>query len=102
MCIRDRVQIPELMTGGKRSDEELRGIPSRRVAAKHRVGRAGYRRFALRADLMRTRIGAVRRRPGTLVAGPVETKRIAVTLVCHGLLTLKRRRRIDDGTLPCG
>ena len=47
-------------------------------------------------------IGAVRRRPGTLVAGPVETKRIAVTLVCHGLLTLKRRRRIDDGTLACG
>jgi hypothetical protein len=25
-----------------------------------------------------------------------------VTLVCHGLLTLKRRRRIDDGTLACG
>ena len=47
-------------------------------------------------------IGAVRRRPGTLVAGPVETKRIAVTLVCHGLLTLKRRRRIDDGILACG
>src|SRR5262249_40396997 len=40
-----KVQIPELMTGGKRRDEELRGIPSRRVAAKHRVGRAGYRPF---------------------------------------------------------
>jgi hypothetical protein len=25
-----------------------------------------------------------------------------VTLVCHGLLTLKRRRRIDDGTLAYG
>ena len=89
-----KVQIPELMTGGQRSNEQLRRIPSRRVTAEHRVGQAGYDRFALRADLMRTRIGAVRRR--------VETKRIAVTLVCHGLLTLKRRRRIDDGTLACG
>jgi len=97
-----KVQVPELMTGGQRSNEQLRRIPSRRVTAEHRVGRAGYDRFALRADLMRTRIGAVRRRPRTLVAGPVETKRIAVTLVCHGLLTLKRRRRIDDGILACG
>jgi hypothetical protein len=55
------VQIPELMTGGKRGDEQLRRIPSRRIAAEHRVGRAGYGCFALRADLVRTRIGAVRR-----------------------------------------
>src|SRR5262249_3634124 len=35
---------------------------------------------------MRTRIGAVRRRAGALIAGPVETNRIGVTFVCHGLL----------------
>src|SRR5215469_4323003 len=81
-----KVQIPELMTGGKRSDEQLRWIPSRRVAAEHRVGRTGYCRFALRANLMRPRIGAVRRRAGALIAGPVETNRIGVTLVCHELL----------------
>jgi hypothetical protein len=52
------VQIPELMTGGKRGDEQLRRIPSRRIAAEHWVGRAGYGCFALRADLVRTRIGA--------------------------------------------
>ena len=52
------------MTGGKRGDEQLRQIPSRRIAAEHRVGRAGYGRFALRADLVRTRVGAVRRRAG--------------------------------------
>ena len=80
------VQIPELMTGGKRSDEQLRWIPSRRIAAEHRVGRAGYGRFALRADLVRTRIGAIRRRAGALIAGPVDTNRIRVTLVCHGLV----------------
>ena len=74
------------MTGRKRSDEQLRRIPSRRVAAEHRVGRAGYGRFALRADRMRTRIGAVRRRAGALIAGIVETNRIGVTFVCHGLL----------------
>ena len=59
---------------------------SDRIAAEHRVGRAGYGRFALRADLVRTRIGAVRRRAGALIAGPVDTNRIGVTLVCHGLL----------------
>ena len=36
------------MTGGKRGNEQLRRIPSRRIAAVHRVGRAGYGRFALR------------------------------------------------------
>jgi len=81
-----KVQVPELMTGGKRGDKQLRRIPSRRIAAEHRVGRAGYGRFALRADLVRTRIGAVRRRAGALIAGPVDTNRIGVTLVCHGLL----------------
>jgi hypothetical protein len=49
------MQVPELMAGGKRSDEQLRRIPSRRIAAEHRVGRAGYGRFALRANLVRTR-----------------------------------------------
>jgi hypothetical protein len=42
--------------------------------------------FALRADLVRTRIGAVRRRAGALIAGPVDTNRMGVTLVCQGLL----------------
>ena len=74
------------MTGGKRGDKQLRRIPSRRIAAEHLVGRAGYGRFALRADFMRTRIGAVRRRAGALIASPVDTNRIGVTLVCHGLL----------------
>src|SRR5690348_9101653 len=55
-----KVQVPELMTGGKRGDEQLRRIPSRGIAAEHRVGRAGYGLFARRADLVRTRIGAVR------------------------------------------
>ena len=33
------------------------------------------------------RVGAVRRRAGALIAGPVDTNRIGVTLVvCHGLL----------------
>ena len=36
--------------------------------------------------LVPTRIGAVSRRASTLIAGPVETNRIGVTLVCHGLL----------------
>src|SRR4029077_4173477 len=80
-----KMQVPELMTGGKRGDEQLRRIPSRRIAAEHRVGRAGYGCFALRADLVRTRIGAVRRRAGALIAGPVDTNRIGVTLVCHGI-----------------
>ena len=65
---------------------QLRRIPSRRIAAEHGVGRAGYGRFALRADLVRTRIGAVRRRARALIACPVETNRIGVTLVCHELL----------------
>ena len=41
-----KMQVPELMAGGKRSDEQLGRIPSRRIAAEHRVGRAGYGRFA--------------------------------------------------------
>ena len=59
------------MTGGNRGDEQLRQIPSRRIAAEHRVGRAGYGRFALRANLVRTRVGAVRRRrcPATTPPG---------------------------------
>jgi len=87
-----KMQVPELMTGGKRGDEQLRRIPSRRIAAEHRVGRAGYGRFALRADLVRTRVGAVRRRAGAPIAGPVNTNRIGVTLVCHGLLRPAARR----------
>jgi hypothetical protein len=81
-----KMQVPELMTRGKRGDEQLRRIPSRRIAAEYRVGRTGYGRFALRADLVRTRISAVRRSAGALIAGPVDTNRIGVTLVCHGLL----------------
>jgi hypothetical protein len=54
-----KVQVPELMTGGKRGDKQLRRIPSRRIAAEHRVGRTSYGRFAPRVDLVRTRIGAV-------------------------------------------
>ena len=81
-----KMQVPELMAGGKRSDEQLGRIPSRRIAAEHRVGRAGYGRFTLRANLVRTRIGAVRRRAGALIAGPVDTDRMRVTLVGHGLL----------------
>jgi hypothetical protein len=57
----------------------------RSLAAEHRVGRASYGCFALRSDLVRTRIGAVRRRAGTLIAGPVNANRIRVMLVCHGL-----------------
>src|SRR5215469_13482241 len=83
------MQIPELMTGGNRGDEQLRRIPSRRIAAEHWVGRAGYGGLALRADLVRTRIRAVRRRAGALIAGPVDTNRIGVTLVCQGLLRLR-------------
>jgi transposase len=49
-----KMQVPELMTSGKRSDEELCRIPSRRVAAEHWVGRASYGRFAVRADFVRT------------------------------------------------
>ena len=30
-----KVQVPELMTGGKRGDEQLRRIPSRRITAEH-------------------------------------------------------------------
>jgi hypothetical protein len=48
-----KVQVPELMTGGKCSNEQLRRIPSRRIAAEYRVGRAGYGCFALCADLVR-------------------------------------------------
>src|SRR5215212_1337922 len=73
------------MTGGKRGDEQLRRIPSRRIAAEHRVGGASYGRFALRADLVCTRICAIRRRAGALIAGPVDTNRMSVTPVCHGL-----------------
>jgi hypothetical protein len=80
-----KVQVPELMTGGKRGDEQLRRIPSRRVATEHRVGRTAYGRFVLRADLVRTRIGTVRRRAGALIAGPVDTNRIGVALVCQGV-----------------
>src|SRR5215472_8487555 len=78
-----QVQVPELMTGGERGDEQLRRIPSRRVAVECRVRRAGYGRFALRADLVRTRIRTVSRRAGALIAGPVDANRIAVTLVGH-------------------
>ena len=49
-----KVQVPELMTSGKRSDEQLCRIPSRCIAAEHWVGRASYGRFALRADFVRT------------------------------------------------
>src|SRR5260370_5435047 len=77
-----KVQVPELMAGGKRGDKQLRRIPSRRIAAEHRAGRAGYGRFALRADLVRTRIGAVRRRAGALIAGPVRPHPLGVTLDC--------------------
>jgi hypothetical protein len=37
-------------------------------------------------DLVRTRIGAVRRRSCALLAGPVDANRIGMTLVCHGLM----------------
>jgi hypothetical protein len=61
-------------------------------AAEDRVGRACYGLFAKRADLVRTRIGAVCRCAGALIAGPVDTNRIHVTLVCHGLRLRCRRR----------
>jgi hypothetical protein len=83
-----KVQVPELMTSRKRSDEQLCRIPSRRIAAERWVRRASYGRFALRADFVRARIGAVRRRAGALIAGPVDTNRISVTLVCHGFAPL--------------
>jgi hypothetical protein len=57
------------------------------------------RRFALRADLMRTRIGAVRRRAGALIAGPVETNRIGVTLSATDYSGL-RHPAIVDSSLP--
>ena len=82
-----KVQVPELMTGGKRSDEQLGRIPSRCIAAEHWIGRASYGPLVLRADVVRTRIGAVRRRAGARIAGSLDTNRIRVTLVCHGLRT---------------
>jgi hypothetical protein len=90
-----KVQVPELMTGGKRGDEQLGRIPSRCIAAEQWIGRASYGLFARRADLVRTRIGAIRRRAGALIARPFDTNRIRVTLVCHGLrLQLRYRRRL--------
>ncbi len=86
-----KVQVPELMTGGKRGDEQLRRIPSRRITAEHGVGRAGYGRFALRADLVRTRIGAVRRRAGALIAGPVDSNRIVFSV----FLTQRTQKGFD-------
>ena len=68
-----KVQVPELMTGGKRSDEQLGRIPSRCIAAEHWIGRASYGRFARRANLVRTRIGAIRRRASALIAAPIHT-----------------------------
>jgi hypothetical protein len=90
-----KVQVPELMTGGKRGDEQLCRIPSRCIASEHWVGRASYGRFALRADLVRTRIGAVRRRADPLIAGPVDANRIGVTLVCHGLMVTFASARLS-------
>src|SRR6516165_8242223 len=66
-------------------------LPSRRIAAEHRVGRAGYGRFARRADLVRSRIGAVRRCAGALIAGPVDANRIGVVFVRHALLPSRAR-----------
>src|SRR6516162_6108614 len=83
------------MTSGKRGDEQLCRIPSRCIASEHRVGRARYGRFALRADLVRTRIGAVRRRSGALIAAPVDANRISVTLVCHGLMVTFASARLS-------
>jgi hypothetical protein len=43
-----KVQVPELMTSGKRSDQQLCRIPSSCISSEHWVGRASYGRFALR------------------------------------------------------
>src|SRR6516164_2964444 len=91
-----KVQVPELMTGGKRGDEQLCRIPPRRIAAKHWARRASYGGFAPCADLVRTRIGAVRRRASALIAGPVDTNRIGVTPVCHGSLQPAARSYAED------
>ena len=103
-----KVQVAELMTGRKRGDEQLRRIPSRCIAAEHWVGRTSYGRFAPRADLVRTRIGAVRRRAGALIAGPVDTSNrcdACLSRIAPPALGYRRRLRYfkrwpNPGTAP--
>jgi hypothetical protein len=61
------------------------------------------RRFALRADLVRTRIGAVRRRAGALIAGPVDANRIggdACLSRTNGHFRLGTPERVSLAMLP--
>src|SRR5262249_2051088 len=76
---------------------ELLGIPARSIAPEARVGRTSDGLLAGRAELMRTGIGAVGRRAGSLIAGPVEPDRIGVTLI-HCARSLAAT---GSGTLPC-
>jgi hypothetical protein len=68
------------------SSNQREALHSDGAGAEHWAGRAGYGCFALRANLVRSQIGAVRRRAGALIPGPLETNRIGVTLVCHGVV----------------
>jgi hypothetical protein len=95
--IRTKMQIPKLMTRGERCKQELLGIPSRRIAPEIRVGRTSDGLLAGRAELMRTGVGAVGRRAGSLIACPVEPDRIGVTFI-HCARSLAAA---GSDTLPC-
>jgi hypothetical protein len=60
-CICAQVQIPELVTGRDRRDEQVLGAPAGRVAAETRIGRSQNVGLARRADRVRALIAPCRR-----------------------------------------
>ena len=68
-CICAQVQIPELVTGKDRRDEQVLGAPAGRVAAETRIGRSQNVGLARRADRMRALIAPIIRSAAAGVSG---------------------------------
>jgi hypothetical protein len=68
-CICAQVQIPELVTGKDRRDEQVLGAPAGRVAAETRIGGSQNVGLARRADRMRALIAPIIRSAAAGVSG---------------------------------
>ncbi len=77
------VQIPELVAGRGRGDQEVLRVPAVRIAPESWVGRAWNRRLGPRLDHMGAVIGAIAARAFAPVAGPFHVDFVSVLSVRH-------------------
>src|SRR6185437_17046500 len=80
------MQVPELVAGRHGRDHEIFGIPPIVISPERRIGRAGNRRLAAAADVVRARVRLVAPGPLSKISSPANQNRVAVLLtVSHGL-----------------